>query len=299
MKPKFHNIPSFLGMVHFAGTFTFGNRPHLEIWGGKILIRAACCVIAAMVSLMAAGVCAQNIQAIYSFPQSPATPFAGLVAGLDGNFYGTTWSGGSNGVGAVIKITPSGAWSTVYSFSPPVTNRGEFFTNPDGGQPWAALALGSDGNFYGTTWNGGNDGNGTVFKVTTNGALTTLVRFAGTNGANPEAGLTLGPDGNFYGTTSTGGTNGSGTVFQVTTNGVLTTLHSFTTGSYDAANGYCTNSDGQAPEATLTLGTNGNFYGTCSAGGSGDSGTLFEVTTNGTLTTIYTFNRSIPLSDQP
>ena len=70
-------------------------------------------------------------------------------------------------------------------------------------------------------------GYGTVFKVTTNGTLTTLVSFNGTNGANPYAALTLGNDGNFYGTTSEGGSSGYGTVFKVTTNGTLTTLVSF------------------------------------------------------------------------
>jgi len=106
---------------------------------------------------------AQSVQPIYSFPESPATPFAGLLQGPDDNFYGTTWEGGSNGVGAVIKVTPNGAWTTLYSFSPAVQSSGEFITNPDGCQPWAALALGPDGNFYGTTWNGGNGGQGTVF----------------------------------------------------------------------------------------------------------------------------------------
>jgi uncharacterized repeat protein (TIGR03803 family) len=153
------------------------------------------------------------------------------------------------------------------------------------------LALGLDGSFYGTTSQGGSGGNGTVFKLTTNGVLTTLHFFgASPDGANPAAGLTLGLDGNFYGTTQRGGTNGNGTVFKVTTNGVFTTLHSFTVGLLDSAYGDYTNTDGVGPEASLTLGTNGSFYGTCSAGGCEDSGTVFEITTNGALTTVYTFS---------
>jgi len=144
------------------------------------------------------------------------------------------------------------------------------FTN--GAAPTAALTLGNDGNFYGTTRGGGNDdptvngdsGDGTVFKVTTNGTLTTLVIFAGTNGEVPLAALTLGNDGNFYGTTEGGGNNinlnvnggyGDGTVFKVTTNGTLTTLVSF---AY---------TNGAEPWTTLTLGSDGNFYGTTEGGG--------------------------------
>ena len=110
--------------------------------------------------------------------------------------------------------------------------------------------LGPDGNFYGTTYEGGSSGYGTVFKVTTNGVLTSLVSFNNnlTNGAYPVAGLVLGPDGSFYGTTSKG--YGNGSVFKVTTNGTLTTLNFF---NY---------ADGSSLDAGLTLGNDGNFYGT-------------------------------------
>jgi uncharacterized repeat protein (TIGR03803 family) len=248
-------------------------------------------VVAAVLLPTALDTCAQNIQPIYSFPQSPAIPFAALVQGPDGNFYGTTFEGGSGGEGTVFKVTTNGVMTKVYSFGPPLETRGTYITNADGAQPWAALALGPDGNLYGTTWKGGSGGNGTVFNVTTNGVLSTLHFFgASPDGANPEAGLTLGPDGNFYGTTSGGGTNGYGTVFKVTTNGVLTTLHSFTALNSDGVTGDETNSDGAAPNAGLTLGTNGALYGATYMGGSGGSGTLFEITTNGTWTTFYTFS---------
>jgi len=217
---------------------------------------------------------AQTLQTLCLFNgTNGANPEAGLTLGNDGNFYGTTYSGGSGGDGTVFKVTTNGTLTTLVSF-----------TGSNGANPYAALTLGLDGNFYGTTSGGGGNTNiysglgyGTIFKVTTNGTLTTLVSFNNTNGADPEAALTLGNDGNFYGTTYYGGSGGDGTVFKVTTNGTLTTLVSFNGG----ANGYY-------PRAALTQGNDGNFYGTIWQGGSG-YGTVFKVTTNGTLTTLVAF----------
>ena len=134
-----------------------------------------------------------------------------------------------------------------------------FFNGSNGMYP-SALTMGNDGNLYGTTSRGGNtnlnngNGYGTVFQVTTNGILTTLVSFNGTNRENGQNGLTLGNDGNFYGTTFYGGSNNLGTIFQMTTNGTLTTLVSFNANTGYGAIG-------------LTLGNDGNFYGTTGIGG--------------------------------
>ena len=199
-----------------------------------------------------------------------STPSAGLTVGADGNFYGTTARGDSNNYGTVFTVMTNGALTCLYSFS-----------NTNGANP-NALTLGPDGNFYGTTFEGGVTnssypyGMGTVFKVTTNGTLSSLVSFSGTNGANPTA-LTLGPDGNFYGSTEYGGGNNYGTVFTVTTNGTLMSLVSF--------NG----TNGSGPVAAPTLGNDGNFYGTTSEGGNSGGGTVFKVTTNGTLTRLVSF----------
>jgi uncharacterized repeat protein (TIGR03803 family) len=194
-----------------------------------------------------------------------------LTLGGDGNFYGTTaMNGGMGSGGTVFRITTKGTLTTLHSF---------LIGGDDGKIPRAGLTLGSDGNFYGTTYIGGSSNSGTVFKMTTAGAFTLLASFNSTNGAGPTAALALGPDGNFYGTTSGGGSSGYGTVFQVTTNGALTTLYSFSG-----------ENDGQYPNA-LALGNDGNFYGTASSGGSsGNYGTVFKMTTAGAFTPVASFN---------
>jgi len=220
---------------------------------------------------------------IYSFNYwgDGANPAATLTLGPDGNFYGTTQNGGNDyeaafDYGTVFQVTPTGTLTTLYRFT----------GGNDGGVPEAALTLGPDGNFYGTTDQGGSFSYGTVFKITTTGTLTTLGSFSAYTEQFPNAALTLGPDGNFYGATAGGGSGGSGSVYQVTTNGTWTTLYSF---PYDPNYGVLGNPDGALPGAALTLGPDGNFYGTTSSGGSGSGGTVFRVTTNGTLTTLYSF----------
>jgi uncharacterized repeat protein (TIGR03803 family) len=218
---------------------------------------------------------------LYSFTgtNDGANPHAGLVQGSDGNFYGTTGSGGTNNLGTVFKITSTGALSSLYSFT----------GGKDGGSPYAGLAQGSDGSFYGTTETGGTNGNnGTVFKITSTGALTSLYSFTGgRDGGLPIAGLVQASDGNFYGTTDAGGTNNLGTVFQISTNGALTSLYSFTGGS-----------DGAYPLARLAQGSEGNLYGT--TGGHGPffyPCAVFKITSTGALISLYTF--SAPWVESP
>ncbi len=199
-----------------------------------------------------------------------AGPYAGVVQGTDGHFYGTTSEGGTN-YGVVFKVTPGGTFTTLHSFA-----------DTDGANPQAGLVQGSDGNFYGTTpFSQASSacplGCGTVFKVTPGGTLTTLHTFVGTDGFRPLARMIQGTDGNFYGTTFGGGASPvNGTVFKITPGGVLTTLHSFA------------GTDGANPYGALVQATNGSFYGTTLAGGGGN-GTLFKITPGGTLTTLYIF----------
>ena len=202
-------------------------------------------------------------------------PQAGLVQGTDGNFYGTTASGGTNFDGVIFRITPSGALTVLYNFcSQPSCADGEL--------PEAGLVQGTDGNFYGTTSYDGVHGSGTIFKITPSGALTTLYTFCAQHGcpdgSSPYSGLTEGTDGNFYGTTRGGGTDDFGTVFKITPSGTLTTLRSFT------------DADGITPQSTLVQATDGNFYGTTASGGIGGiAGTVFKITPSGTLTTLHFF----------
>ncbi len=224
------------------------------------------------------------LTSLYSFCSQPncadgSLPYAGrLVYGLDGNFYGTTATGGANGnYGTVFMITPAGVLTTLYSFCSQ--------TNcTDGYAPFSGLALGADGNFYGTTYYGGANSAGTAFMITPSGALTTLCSFCSqagcTDGAGPYGGLIQGLDGNFYGTSELGGANDLGSVFEISIASgrpALSTLYSFA------------GSDGRFPQAGLIQASDGNFYGVTIEGGTNDDGTAFMITPTGTLTTLYSF----------
>ncbi len=230
-----------------------------------------------------------------------------VIQGVDGNLYGSFNSTeGTYGYGgSLFKMTPAGALTTVYTFcSQPNCTDG---TGPSG------LVLGTDGNFYGVTLEGGGNtsincngeevgGCGTVFKVTPAGKLTTIYNFCAlancADGSLPGAVLVQGTDGNFYGTTGYGGLAGTcygdlekptgcGTIFKITPKGVLTTLYDFCSGAT------CTSDPGG-----LVVGPNGNFYGTTNFGGTGNGGTqcesaacgtFFTITSAGALTTLYSF----------
>ncbi len=155
-----------------------------------------------------------------------AYPVGGLVAGRDGSFYGVANGGGTSGSGTVFKLTATGDFTSLYSFS----GLSEAEANEDGASPASRLLLGSDGLFYGVTDSGGANGTGTVFGITSAGALTFAHTFSalndvdrsgdqpvGTNGdgAEPESALFQGSDGSLYGTTFTGGANAAGVIYQL------------------------------------------------------------------------------------
>jgi uncharacterized repeat protein (TIGR03803 family) len=169
---------------------------------------------------------------------------------------------------------PAQTLTTLYSFD-----------STAGAYPSRGLVQAANGDFYGTTYGGGANGGGAVFKITPSGTLTTLYSFDGADGGLPSGGLVQAANGDFYGTTYDGGANcspyGCGTIFKITLSGMLTMLHSF-----DGA-------DGAYPYAGLVQATNGDLYGTTYDGGANclpdGCGTIFRITPSGTLTTLYTF----------
>ena len=201
-------------------------------------------------------------------------PDGGLIQATNGDFYGTTYGGEGAGLGTVFTITPSGALTTLINFD-----------YRDGAYPEAGVIQARDGNFYGTTDSGAPYRYGTVFRITPSGTLTTIHRFCGEvspcmEGSYPSW-VVEAADGNLYGTTSEGGAYGSGTVFKITQAGALTTLYSF-----------CSQSgcpDGANPNG-LVQAINGDFYGTTRTGGlPNNGGTIFRITADGALSTLYTF----------
>jgi uncharacterized repeat protein (TIGR03803 family) len=209
---------------------------------------------------------------IYSFiGPDGGQPSAALVQGPDGSFYGTTEYGGAYGYGTVFKMSPSGQLNTLASFN-----------QTNGSYPRASLVFGADGNLYGTTSAGGtNQYYGSVFRITTNGILTSLASFDYTLGDYPQSALVQAADGAFYGTTTDGGSYYEGTVFKVTTNGELSTVFTFSplTGYY--------------PESGLVQGPDDSLYGTTEEGGGTNSyGTIYRLTTNGQFSTLVSFNNT-------
>jgi len=251
----------------------------------------------------------------------PKEPYGRLVQGTNGDFYGTTYSGGASDRGTVFKLSTTGAWSTLFSFGGTnganptygglmrasdgnfygncyiggqsnlgsifkITHAGVFsnlvsLKRTNGSFPNGWLAQAADDNLYGTTFGGGTSNLGTIYRLTPAGTLTPLFSFSGTNGANPYGGLVSASDGNFYGTTFNGGTSDLGTVFRISTNGAFALLLSFTgtNGSFLGAN----------PRTGLTSGSNGILYGTTESGGPDDAGTVFQISTNGTFTSLFSF----------
>ena len=202
-----------------------------------------------------------------------SSPYGGLIQGSDGNFYGTTYGGGRTNQGTVFAFATNGTLTLLHEFT---GDDG----SADGAKPYTgSLVEGAPGVFYGTTSEGGTNKDGTIYQITTAGTLTTLFQFASTNGLNPYSSLSLGTDGYLYGTTSSGGSNNYGLAFRLTTNGALTTLFQF------PANG----TNGFYPEGGLALGYNNTLYGTTYTGGAKSVGTLFQLTTNGSITTLYSF----------
>ena len=240
----------------------------------------------------------------------PQYPFV-LAQGRDGNVYGVTASGGTNGIGVVFKITPAGTYSILHNFD-----------TVHGSTPIGGLTLGLDGNLWGTTEEGGAHGFGNIFRITPAGAFTVVYNFTGNaDGGHPVSPLVIGSDGNFHGTSYPGysykistagvftapgkipgttygpllqakdgswygvtefdGTASAGTIYKIT-GATFTILHSFdgTKGSY--------------PIGGLVQAADGNFYGTTTAGGTANAGVVYRMTPSGTYTVVVNFQSKNP-----
>lgn len=204
-------------------------------------------------------------------------PWGFLVQDYQGNLYGTASAGGANGsYGTVFELPNSGPLKTLYSFCAKSGCK-------DGEFPVGSLVVGPSGVIYGATQEGGENGKGTVFKLTTSGALSNLHNFCAqsgcTDGSTPSF-LLMGSDGNLYGLTRNGGGMNDGTFFKVTPAGAFTMLYSFCSQPNCA--------DGGGP-FSLMQATDGNFYGITQQGPGPGSGVLFELTSTGSYTALHTF----------
>lgn len=205
-----------------------------------------------------------------------SVPYSGVKAESDNLLYGTTYTGGASGGGTAYRLNPDNqALTTLYSF--PINGEQGTF-------PQDELVRDGAGTLYGTTYSGpflsngqSVQGRGTVFRLDSGGAFSTLHRFSGSDGDQPYAGLLL-VDGALYGTTLIGGDANVGVVYRIANNGTFSVLHHFSDGA-----------DGGNPQGTLVLGSDGRIYGTTSSGGDG-SGTIFRITPQGDLTTLHAFD---------
>jgi uncharacterized repeat protein (TIGR03803 family) len=203
----------------------------------------------------------------------------GLVQASGGNFYGTTNGGGPYGeYGTVFQITPAGDHKVLYNFC-------SQSNCVDGAAPYSPPLQGSNGNFYGAAL-GGTQGKGVVYEITPAGLYRVLHNFCSdtncADGAYPSA-LVQDAIGNLYGTTNVGGdANGYGTVFKITPTNQYVVLHTF---------GF---SDGANPTTGLILANDGNLYGTTTAGGEEEGGGIFQITSSGVFTLLYSFCNVLP-----
>src|SRR5262245_56556213 len=250
------------------------------------LIRVATFAAAAVLVFSGSASAQLRFDLLHSFSASPSNgsnSSAPLIVGADGNFYGTTYNGGSSAKGTVFRVTATGDFMVLHSF-----------TGPDGDTPYSPLFQANDGNFYGTTYFGGDFNLGTVYRISPSGAFMVIHSFAGVaagDGARPYyAALIQGGDGYLYGTTYNGGIStsgnaqGRGTVFRMTLDGATTILWAFTGGTGIAF-----------PYGGLVQATDGHLYGTAYAGDVPGNGGVFRInimTSPPTFTPLHTFQRS-------
>jgi uncharacterized repeat protein (TIGR03803 family) len=204
----------------------------------------------------------RKFRVLYAFQggQDGCVP-VGLMRDSQGNLYGTTELGGPANVGTVFKIDATGKETVLYAFT------GGAVGAADGASPLAGVIRDAAGNLYGTTYGGGPDNFGTVYKVDTANKETILHAFTSgsLDGDSPYGVLAEDSAGNLYGTTDGGGTASSGTIFKVDNAGAESILFSFTQ-----------QSQGGSPQSSLVLDSAGNLYGNTQLSGTYDWGVVFK-----------------------
>lgn len=232
-------------------------------------------------------------------------PSAALTLASDGNFYGTTFGGGTYNLGTVFRFTPPSTLTVLYSFpsangraAPVEAKDGNLYgvnssglayrvTLPSGtvtrlpqlvsGYSFSPLLLASNGDLYGTTWTDPEDSQGTVFSMTTTGVIKVVHTFTGPDGANPIGPLVQASNGNLYGTTSAGGAFNDGVIFEMSLAGKTKVLHNFDL------------TDGAFPHAGLLAESDGILFGVTPEGGVYGFGTLFQITEGGSFAKLLDF----------
>jgi len=206
-------------------------------------------------------------------PSKGAFPDGGLYLASDGNFYGSTDLGGEHNLGTIFRMTPTGTLTTLVEFTG--------MNGPVLGSYPATPIQHPDGFFYGTTGLGGADNFGTLYRMNSQGSLTTLIEITEPNDASrgnfPVAPLMRSQDGYFYGTTLSGGFQEGGSIFRLSPGGSLTHLADFD------------GSAGWAPDSALVEGESGHFYGTTTEGGAYANGTVFQMEPDGSVNLLSEF----------
>ncbi len=234
---------SFYGMTNQGGTYGYGTIFKITSGGTLSILRHL------------------------NYSNDGGYPMGSLMQANDGNFYGLIATGGFNSYGTIFKLTLGGTYTVLRHLD----------YNTDGGTPNGSLVQATDGNLYGMTYQGGLNGYGTIFRITTGGTFTVRRHLNySTDGGFPNGNsLIKGSDGNLYGMLYQGGSFGYGTIFKFTLGGTFTVLEDL-----DYSN------DGGYPKGSLIQSTDGNFYGMTQSGGTYGYGTIFKCTPGGTLTIL-------------
>lgn len=227
---------------------------------------------------------AQTFTTVFDFDKTNGAEPNFLVQGNDGNIYGTTAAGGQRNLGTIFRFSPDGSLTTLYSFCARKNCT-------DGKGPFSLVQT-ADGSWFGLTGGGGAAGFGTFFQLTPSGSFRLLHSFCAqancVDGYAPAGQLIQAIDGKFYGTTAFGGAYNHGTVYSVTTSGLYTVLYNFCPQTPNCV-------DGAEPNPGVIQANNGILYGTTSFGGSNQNsspGTIFEITTAGKFTSLYTLSNN-------